>query len=186
MSAPQATWILSVCFPDDLLCLNRAVGILRRQSLPVSNVALGPTGRPGTLRLSCALAADRATAERTANALRKMTEAREVTLHAEADCVMREHLLVRVRVPPTGLSALLDTVSLFQATIVEERPDELLLEATGTSPFMVSFLRALEPFGMIDLVRGASLALPLPTGRAVGDSSRLPAAPSRNARAVPA
>jgi acetolactate synthase-1/3 small subunit len=179
------TWVVSVLMQDDLLALNRATGIIRRRNLPVGSVSLGPTGRAGTLRLTCVVNGDRAATDRMANALRKMVDIREVYVYAEAECVSREHALVRVRVSPAQLSALLDTVSLFEATVIEESPHELLIEATGPEPFMVSFLRALEPFGILEYARTGPLMLPPPVAGAAG-AARPAVLSSRVAAAIPA
>lgn len=180
------TWVISVLIEDDLLALNRATGIIRRRNLPIGSVTLGPSARTGTLRLSCIVTADRAAADRMANALRKMVEVREVVVYAESECVAREHALVRVRVSPAQLSALLDAVSLYEATIVEESPNDLLIEATGTAPFMVSFLRALEPFGVLDLARGGSLVLPRKPAVEPASAARPPAQTPRFPAAITA
>jgi acetolactate synthase-1/3 small subunit len=178
--------VVSALIEDGLLPLNRATGVIRRRNLPISSVSLGPTGRPGTLRLTCVVTSDRAATDRMANALRKMTEVRAVNVHAEGDCLVREHALVRVRVSPAQLSALLDAVSLFDAAVIEECPNDLLLEATGAAPFMTSFLRALEPFGIIDLARGGALVLPRQAAPGAAGSPRPAAATPRVTAAVPA
>jgi acetolactate synthase-1/3 small subunit len=186
VSAPIETWVVSVLLADDLLALNRATGIIRRRNLPVGSLSLGPSGRPGTVRLSFVVSTDRAATDRLANALRKMVEVREVTVHSESQCTTREHALVRVRVSPAQLSPLLDVVSLYEATIVEESPQDLLLEATGTAPFMVSLLRALEPFGILDLARGGALFVARqPAGDTPG-AARTPTTAPRIAAAIPA
>jgi acetolactate synthase-1/3 small subunit len=178
-------WVVAVLLQDDLLALNRATGIIRRRNLPVTSVSLGATGRPGTLRLTCVVNSDRDATERMANALRKMVEVREVNVYAEGACTCREHVLVRVRVSPAQLSALLDTIALFEATVLEERPHDLLVEATGAEPLLTSFLRALEPFGILDLSRGGTLVLP-PSAPGAGDSAAPAALPPRVAAAIPA
>jgi acetolactate synthase-1/3 small subunit len=180
------TWVISVLLEDDLLALNRATGIIRRHNLPIGNVALGPTERPGTLRLTCAVTSDRAATERLANALRKMVEVRDVAVHAEGECTSREHALVRVRVSPAHLSELLYAVSLYDATIIEESPHDLLIEASGTAPFMVSFLRALEPFGIADLARGGTVVLPRQPAPETAGAVRTPAQSPRIPTAIPA
>jgi acetolactate synthase-1/3 small subunit len=183
VSAPVPTWVVSVLVADDPLALNRAMGIVRRRNLPVTSISLGPTGRAGTVRLTCVVTSDPSAAERMANALRKMIDVRGVTVHAEADCVTREHALVRVRATPAHLSALLDAMSLYDATVVEESPHDLLIEATGSAPFMVSFLRAIEPFGILDVARGGTLSLPrLPQA----DPASTPRPAARLADAIPA
>jgi acetolactate synthase-1/3 small subunit len=186
MSAPISAWVIAVLMQEDLLALNRATGIIRRRNLPVGSVALGPASRTGMVRLTCVVSSDRPATDRMANALRKMMEVREVSVYPEAECARREHALVRVRVSPTQLARLLDVVSLFEATVVEESPPSLLIEATGTEPFMTSFLRALEPFGILDLARGGTLVLPPPSVSGAAGSAR-PAAPTlRVAATIPA
>jgi acetolactate synthase-1/3 small subunit len=183
---PVLTWVVSALLADDLLALNRATGILRRRNLPVGAVSVGPGGRPGSLRLTCIVSSDRAAADRLASALRKMTEVREVSVYAEGEGTCREHALVRVRVSPAQLSAILDVISLYEATILNETPQELLLEASGSAPLMVSFIRALEPFGIFDVARSVT---PLPPQQAPLDTAGAPrasiAAP-RIGTAVPA
>ncbi|MFN8648139.1 MAG: acetolactate synthase small subunit [Gemmatimonadales bacterium] len=182
------TWVVTVLMEDDLLALNRVVGIVRRRNLALGGVTWGPTGRTGLSRLAVVVTGDAAATERMANHFRKLTEVRAVSLHPEAACTARAHALVRVRVTPVHLSALLDAVALYEARVVEESAHDLVVEATGTAPFMVSFLRALEPFGVLDLARGSALALP-PRAPDLEPAAEVPAAgaaPPRVASAMPA
>ena len=179
------TWVVSAFLDDDLLALNRAMGIIRRRNIKVPSISLGPCGRAGVTRLTCIVESDEAATERMANQLRKMVGVSEVLVYPESYCAGREHVLARVRVSPAQLSALLDTVALYDARIVEEGAHDLLLEATGTAPFMVSLLRALEPFGIVDLVRGGTLALP-PAPASDAEVQRTSSAAPRVPTAVPA
>jgi acetolactate synthase-1/3 small subunit len=181
------TWVVSAFLENDLLALNRAIGIIRRRNISVPSISLGPSGRAGLTRLTCIVESDAAATERMANQLRKMVGVSEVVVSLESACTGREHALVRVRISPAQLSALLDIVALYNAEIVEESPHDLLIEATGTAPFMTTLLRALEPFGILDLARGGTLAVP----RAQPPAPEQSAAPTstvmpRAATAVPA
>jgi acetolactate synthase small subunit len=128
--------------------------------------------------------ADRAAIDRSANQIGKMVGVLEVNVSAEADCVTREHALIRVRVLPHRLASLLDTVALFQASVVEEGAAELVLEATATPPLLNSLLRALEPHGVMEVARGGAIALTRPP---LVDHNRLAGPPPRTgAAAIPA
>jgi acetolactate synthase-1/3 small subunit len=162
MTQPLPAWVVSVLLQDDALALNRLMGILRRRNLGIASFAVGPADRPGVLRVTCCMQADRAAIDRSANAIRRMVGALVVTVVAERDCVAREHALIRVKVAPHDLAALLDTIALFQATVVEEGPHELVLEATATPPLLNSLLRALEPHGIVEVARGGAIALAIP------------------------
>jgi hypothetical protein len=51
---------------------------------------------------------------------------------------------------------------------------------------MTSFLRTLEPFGILDLARGGTLVLPPPSAPEAAGSAPPPALPSRVAATIPA
>lgn len=184
MTLPMPSWVVTVLLQDDPLALNRAVGILRRRNLLVSSVSLGPASRVGLSRLTTILSTDEASVIRMGNALRKMVGILEVTVAAESEYLVREHALIRVRTAARELAVLLDLVGLYQASVLEELPSQLVLEVTAAPPAMVSFLRALEPFGVLDVVRSGAVALPHPE---VSESAGRVAAPAqRVATAIPA
>jgi len=162
MSLPVPAWVVTVLLEDDLLAFNRAVGIVRRRNLAVSSLSLGSSSRLGVARLTWVVASDRGTVDRLASQLRKMVGVLEVSVTSEADCLTREHALIRVRAVPARLAGLLDVAALYQAAVVEEGPEELVLEATAPPPLLLTLLRALEPYGVLDVVRGGIIALPRP------------------------
>lgn len=177
MTVPVPSLVVTALLPEDLLALNRAIGIIRRRNLEVTSLALGPSGRPGLSRLTCVVDGEAATTERMANQLGKMVGVAAVLVQPADDCVLREHALIRVRVATAHLAGLLDTVSLYEALVLEESPHELTLEITGAPPLVGSLLRALEPFGILEVARSGTLALARPA-EASADAPRLaPAAP---------
>jgi acetolactate synthase-1/3 small subunit len=184
MTEPLPAWIITVLLHDDALALNRLVGIVRRRNLGIESLAIGPSDRPGILRMSCGMLADRAAIDRAANQMVKMVGVLDVSVAPEGDCVTREHALIRVRVAPQGLASLLDTLALFQASVVEEGAAEIVLEATATPPLLNSLLRALEPHGVLEVARGGAIALARP---ALIDHTHLAGPPPRiGVSAVPA
>ena len=179
------TLVVTALLPDDFLALNRAIGIIRRRNLDVTSLVLGPSGRPGLSRLSCIIEGEPATTERMANQLRKMVGVAQVLVQVEAECSVREHALIRVRVATAHLASLFDTIAVYDALVVEESPHELTLEITGAPPLVVALLRALEPFGVLEIARGGTLALSRPVEAPAG-SPRLAAATLRLHSAITA
>jgi len=68
---------------------------------------------------------------------------------------------------------------------VDESPHELTLEVTGAPSLVVSLLRALEPFGVLETARGGTLALSRPA-EVPAESPRLVAATVRLHSAITA
>jgi acetolactate synthase-1/3 small subunit len=150
---------VAVLLEDRLTTLNRAVGLLRRRNLPVRSLVVGPTATPGVARLTIMIHSDEVTAEQAVKHLQKMIGVREATAFPARDGVARELALVKVRAAADRYGELLDVVQLYHATIVDDSPDALIVELTGSEAFVLSGLRALERFEVLETARTGTIAL---------------------------
>jgi acetolactate synthase I/III small subunit len=156
MTASQA---VSVLLEDHLITLNRAVGLIRRRNLPIRSLAVGPTITPGLSRLTIMMQSDTATAERAVQHLQKMIGVRGAVAFPSSDGVTRELALVKVRAPHERYGELLDVVQLYNAVIVDDAADGLIIELSGTEAFVLSCIRALERFEIVEVARSGTVAL---------------------------
>ena len=150
---------LTVLLEDDLVTLNRAIGIIRRHNLDVASLSLGPGGRVGERRVTLLVTADEAAAGRLVQQLRKVFGVRLAEVVRDPELETRELVLIRVRTVRERHAQLLDVVGLFDARIVTEGTGELTIEAVGSPSLVVSLLRALEPFGILGTARSGPLTL---------------------------
>jgi acetolactate synthase I/III small subunit len=161
-------YALSLAVDQELLALNRAVGELRRRNLPISSIAVAPGERPGEARVTVFVDADLATAETAVKKLHKLSGVRGASHFVVPEGRTRELALCRVRVTPARDAALHELCARFHATVVDERPDERTVELAGDASVVLVFVRALEPFGILELVRSGPIALArAPTGEPV-------------------
>jgi acetolactate synthase-1/3 small subunit len=156
MSAAQA---VAVLLEDRLITFTRAVGLLRRRNLPVRSIAVGPTDTPGLSRLTIMIQSDEATADRAVQQLQKRIGVREATAFPARDGVARELALVKVRASAERYGELLDVVQLYRAAIVDDAPEAMIVELTGSEAFVLSGLRALERFEVVEVARTGTIAL---------------------------
>lgn len=156
MSEAQA---VSVLLEDRLITLNRAVGLIRRRNLPVSSLAIGPTATPGLSRLTIMMQSDSATAERAVHHLQKMIGVHAAIAFPTLDGVARELALVKVRASHDRYAELLDVVQLYNAVVVDDAVDGLIVELTGSEAFVLSCIRALERFEVVEVARSGTIAL---------------------------
>jgi len=156
MSEAQA---VSVLLEDRLIALNPAVGLIRRRNLPVRSLAIGPTATPGLSRLTIMMQSDMATAERAVQHLQKMIGVRGAIAFPTLDGVTRELALVKVRAPHHRYAELLDVVQLYNATVLDDSTDGLIVELSGSEAFVLSCLRALERFEVVEVARSGTIAL---------------------------
>ena len=150
---------VTVLLEDRLITFNRAVGLIRRRNLPVRSIAVGPTTTPGVSRLTIMIQADEATANRAVQQLQKVVGVREAAAFAAQDGVARELALVKVRAAADRYAELLDVVQLYHASVIDDTPDAVIVELTGSEAFVVSCIRALERFEILDVVRSGAIAI---------------------------
>jgi acetolactate synthase I/III small subunit len=151
--------VVTVLLEDRLITINRAVGLIRRRNLPVRGLAVGPTDTPGVSRLTIMLQSDEATATRAAQHLEKIIGVRDAAAIPTGAAVTREIALVKLRPPAERYAELLDVVQLYHATVVDESADVLIVELTGSEAFVLSCIRALERFEILEVARSGAVAL---------------------------
>ena len=150
---------VTVLLEDRLITFNRAVGLIRRRNLPVRSIAVGPTTTPGVSRLTIMIQSDEETANRAVQQLQKVVGVREAAAFAAQDGVARELALVKVRAAADRYAELLDVVQLYHASVIDDTPDAVIVELTGSEAFVVSCIRALERFEILDGVRSGAIAI---------------------------
>ena len=102
---------------------------------------------------------DPATAERAVQHLQKMIGVRAAIAFPSLDGVTRELALVKVRASHERYAELLDVVQLYNAVIVDDAPDGVIVELSGSEAFVLSCIRALERFDIIEVARSGAVAL---------------------------
>jgi acetolactate synthase-1/3 small subunit len=150
---------VSVLLEDRWITLNRAVGLIRRRNLPVRSLAVGPTATPGLSRLTIMIHSDTATADRAVQHLQKVVGVRAAVAFEAREGVVRELALVKVRAPHERYAELLDVVQLYNAAVVDDSADAMIVELSGSEAFVLSCIRALERFGVVEVARSGTIAL---------------------------
>ena len=102
---------------------------------------------------------DQSTAERAVHQLQKMIGVRAAMAFPSLDAVTRELALVKVRASPDRYAELLDVVQLYNGVVVHDAVDGLIVELTGSEAFVLSCLRALESFEVVEVARSGTIAL---------------------------
>jgi acetolactate synthase I/III small subunit len=152
-------YAVSILLEDRLITLTRAVGLVRRRNLPVRSLAVGPTVTPGLSRLTLMIHSDTATADRAVQHLQKVVGVRAAAAFPARDGVVRELALVKVRAPHDRYGELLDVVQLYNAAVVDEAAEVMIVELSGSEAFVLSGIRALERFGVVEVVRSGKIAM---------------------------
>ena len=150
---------IAVLLEDRLITLNRVVGLIRRRNFPVRSLSVGPTDAPGVSRLTIMMQSDEAGAERAVQHLQKVIGVHEAAAIPQGEVVARELALIKLRFAADRYAELLDVVQLYRGTVLEESADVVVVELTGSEAFVLSGLRALERFEIIEVARSGAVAM---------------------------
>lgn len=151
--------IISVLVQDNPRVLFRIAGLVSRRGFNIESLAVGRTHTPGMSRISMVVAGDDATLEQVEKQLNRLIEVIKVTDHTEPH-VERELALVKVGV--SGVEERLEIREIaeaFRARIVDVARKTLVFEITGDSQKVETFVNAMRPYGILEVMRTGAVAL---------------------------
>ncbi len=148
---------LTARLSDHLVTLNAFVGLLRRKRAPVRSLSVTRGIATGETRLVVEVELSAAEVERLAQLCRRIVGVKDVRASTQEEYLMREIAVIRLAPGPDHHAELYDAISLYQGLILEESDEAMLVEVRGSGEFVHSFLRALEPFHISDVVRSEAV-----------------------------
>lgn len=155
----SGTRAIVVLLEDRLITLNRVVGLIRRRNFPVRSLSVGPTDAAGVSRLTIMMQSDEAGAERAVQHLQKIIGVQDAATIPQGAAVARELALVKLRFAADRYAELLDVVQLYRGSVVDESAEAVVVELTGSEAFVLSGLRAMERFEILEVARSGAVAM---------------------------
>jgi len=120
---------------------------------------VGETEHPEISRMTIIVDADSAPIEQVVKQLNKLINVLKVVELEPEDSVERRLLLMKVQADETRRTSVLQIVDLFRAHVVDVQPESVVIESIGSLPKLEALLRALEPYGVTELVQSGAVAI---------------------------
>ena len=120
---------------------------------------MGPTEAEGVSRMTIVVNVAESPLEQVTKQLNKLINVLKIVELDNTAAVQRELLLVKVKSDNNSRSAILETVSLFRAKVVDVAPDAITIEATGNHDKIQALLKVLEEYGIKELVQSGMVAI---------------------------
>ena len=139
--------------------LTRVAALFARRAFNIKSLAVGETEHPEISRMTIIVDADSAPIEQVVKQLNKLINVLKVVELEPEDSVERRLLLMKVQADETRRTSVLQIVDLFRAHIVDVQPESVVIESIGSLPKLEALLRALEPYGVTELVQSGAVAI---------------------------
>jgi acetolactate synthase I/III small subunit len=151
--------VLSLLVEDKPGLLTRVAGLFARRGFNIESLAVGKSEIPGLSRITVVVDVEELPLEQVTKQLNKLVNVLKIVELDPTQSVLREHLLIKVRVENSTRSQILEAVTLFRARVVDVATDALVIETTGDSGKIQAFLRILEPYGIKEIAQSGLLAM---------------------------
>ena len=140
--------------------LNRIASKWRQRGFNIESLAVGHSETPGLSRMTFVVDAGTTDVKQVVNQVGKLIDIVHIEDITEHEVVSRELVMVKVKCSPENRSQILQIVDIFRANIVDVTPETIIVEATGDGDKLDSLMTLLSEFGVIELCRTGSIAMP--------------------------
>ena len=164
MSTPEAIRVtslrvLSAVVEDHPGVLSRVSGMIRRRGFNIQGLSVGPTGVPGRSRMTLTVDARHAEVDQVEKQLDRLIEVLEIEDLTEVPRISSELALVKLAASGATREAALTVAGEFGGRVVDEGPEELIVELSGEFERVESALEALQPYHVVDVARSGPVAI---------------------------
>ena len=144
---------LSVLVEDESGVLSRISGLFARRGFNIESLAVGPAERDGVSRLTMVVEGDERTLSQMSKQLNKLINVLEVNDLTRIPAVERELMLVKVRATGKDREEMKRVSDIFRGHIIDVTDSAYVIELTGTSNKLDSFVAAIDPVLILETVR---------------------------------
>ena len=139
--------------------LNRVTSLFRRRAFNIASLTVSETERPSASRITVLFDGDdRAKAQLVAQ-LEKLPDVMSIRELAGGDAVSRELLLIKMASDPATRQEIMDAASAFKANILDYGHDSMVIQLTGDTPRIDSFIAFMREYTILEICRTGVVSL---------------------------
>ena len=145
--------VLSILVDTTAGGLSRVSGLFSRRGYSIDSLTVGETETPGISRMTVVATGDEQILDQIKKQVAKLEDVKSIIELADGESVCRELILVKVSVTQKDRQAIIAVADIFRAKIVDVAMESMMVELTGNQAKLDAFIKLLEGFEVIELVR---------------------------------
>lgn len=155
----MTTHTLAVLVENSPGVLARVAGLFSRRAYNIDSLAVGPTEDPNISRMTIVIDVQSHALEQVIRQLDKLINVIHIAEVIPGESIQSELLLVKISATAKNRFDVDAVIETYEAKIVDEDATSLTIEATGEPSKIADLLKALERFGIRELVQSGLVAL---------------------------
>ena len=145
--------VLSILVDNTAGVLSRVSGLFSRRGYSIDSLTVGETETPGISRMTVVATGDEQILDQIKKQVAKLEDVKSIIELADGESVCRELILVKVSVTQKDRQAIIAVADIFRAKIVDVAMESMMVELTVNQAKLDAFIKLLEGFEVIELVR---------------------------------
>lgn len=139
--------------------LNRVAGLFSKRGYNIESLSVASTEDNQYSRMTIVVNGDDYVLDQITKQLDKLIDVRHVTQLDGSKSIIRELLLIKIKVMPSQRAEIEATARMYKAKVVDLSPESMTLELTGEGSKLDGFFAVLQTYGIIEMARTGLTAL---------------------------
>ena len=133
--------------------LSRIAGMFSRRGYNIDSLTVGVTANPKVSRMTVSATGENDVLDQITYQLAKLVDVKDVKILKKGESVIRELMLVKIRVGAAERQNVISVTNVFRYKIVDVNADSMIIEATGEKKKLQAFLELLADYEILELAR---------------------------------
>lgn len=151
--------IVSLLVANHSGVLTRVSSLFARRAFNIDSLTVGETEDSTLSRMTIVSWGDDYMKDQIVKQLQKLQDVKKVQLMHTDMIVVRELMIVKIKLDKGILPELMQAVNAYRATVVDLSPDSLSVEITGETGKLNAFLDYIRQYSIIEMVRTGPTAI---------------------------
>lgn len=139
--------------------LSRVSGLFTRRGYNIESITAGVTTDPRYTRITIVTSGDEDVLEQIEKQVGKLVDVRDLRVLSPNDSVLRELILIKVKVGADRRPSLISICDVFRANVIDIARDSMIIELTGAQSKIAAFIDMVSEYEILELARTGSAGL---------------------------
>jgi acetolactate synthase-1/3 small subunit len=154
---------ISLLMENKAGAMMRVTGLLTQRGYNIESLTVARTLDPTLSRMTIGVEVDPKLRAQVIKQMNKLINVLQATDLTDLPAVVRELVLVRIRMPQESRTVVLKEAEIFGGRIVDSSTEGFAIEATGAPEKLGEFIDVMSTYGEIEVTRSGALAIGLET-----------------------
>ena len=150
---------ISVLVQNEFGVLARVSGMFAARGYNIDSLSVAPTLDPMVSHITMETSGSQEIVEQIIKQLNRLIDVMRVADLTGSQFITRETILVRVKIQEKNRAEVLKTGELFRCEVADAGKKSVTFQLTGEKEQVESFLKLVEPYGVLELVRTGTIAI---------------------------